>query len=1417
MESTPTITSVETIKNYAIQVFASTHKSKSAILPSVCAKAVSKSGENVGVRILLDPCSSSNFITTEASKKLQNKILQDNVDIVINTINGKVDKTLPKIQIQLVNPKMQFKLDLSVLVLDNIANLPPITISNEEIYSKIKNKKINLNENYPRDQVNVDILVGVSDLVKLIGSKIKPVSDDLLLMTTKWGYILMGSETIEQMSNDKNETVYFTKSEILTKQLERMWKLDNLPFDDDKSGLSKEEVDAVSLVNKVCVYNPYLKKFETNLLFKTAPKLQNNYASAKARLNGMLRKMKQDSSLSKGYNDVINDYLKEGIIEEVIDQHFDDPKRTDVYYLPHRVIVDNTRVTTKHRVVFDASQKCPDGKSLNSCIMCGPKLQQDILAILVRFRSSIVTLISDVSKMFLNCNIKGKDKDFLRFLYKNPLENQSPLKIYRFTTLVFGVTDSPFQSLTCLQKLVKRKLQDPHITQYEKKACDVIENDMYIDDVTTTCQNEAEAIKVRKALTDILAEGSFHIRKWVSNSSSVLDTIPEKEKAPLTNVVNRNGVQNKISDTTKQLGYRYDPLKDLFLFDSYDELIKKNDNTMRSVASLLASIYDPIGFICPYILLSRFILKGMFQKKLSWNDSIPKDLLPLWKSWLSELPELKTLVFPRYVPTNHETSTFIIASDASESGYGCCAYTRTYNEKNKVYDVNLLLAKSRVSPVTNLTIPQLELKAAYMAAQMANYLHNELKVSKDRMILFSDSRIVLCWMERKVETLTPFVYNRIHKIHDLKLPKFRYIHTSLNPSDILSRGANLSDLKSNELWLSGPGFWKLSQDQWPVTNEDFGSMHITEGIRKKEMITFFMLDKPLLRKPLKNKENDIRNFFRIPMISYYSNFDQMVRKIAFIYYVLHCFSRNKDKKRKLSFDENNNSHFHEYIQKARNFWYKFAQRQSYDVEITCLEKNKPIPAKSTLKELNPFLDKGILRVGGRLQEADLPYTRKHPIILPKKSKITWSIAMNAHIAINHFSKSALYSRLLQDYYIPQGRQLVNSIVRACVYCNRIHAARATQLMGQNPKPRLTLAMPWYYVGVDLTGKIPCRKFHSTARNVQKIASHPAKIKSSPEMQDCYVILFTDLSTRAVHLELALSNHEEEFLNAFIRFSSICGMGYHFYSDGATYFHAAVDSLRKEMRKKNKKLGIHDQLQFEWHFQTSRAGHVGGLWERLIGMVKNSLYKVTRNAALTYQELSTVICQLAASCNDRPLQPLAGDDTATTLTPSMLTLGRKIVPWVDEFSRPKQFVSEDLTVRWKLRQQISKRVWQLFLDEYLVELQKRNKWFSTKPNLKPGDLVVVEKKNIKRHDWPIMKVVDVHVNRSDGRVRSVKLYKAYEKHPYTTRTIHQIFPLEAVNTEHNYFPNEMYDEKIVLPKEQAETVLHAFLTNESKCK
>ena len=151
-----------------------------------------------------------------------------------------------------------------------------------------------------------------------------------------------------------------------------------------------------------------------------------------------------------------------------------DPARTDVYYLPHSDVFDPLRDTTKLRVVFDASATTGTGKSLKDCLLPGPPLQQKVAAIVMRFRTKQIALIGDCQKMFLQVGIEEADRDFIRFLWKDPDDPDGKVQIFRFTKLIFGATDSPFQAISCLQRLVRNKLKEKHLTALEKRVCDTI-------------------------------------------------------------------------------------------------------------------------------------------------------------------------------------------------------------------------------------------------------------------------------------------------------------------------------------------------------------------------------------------------------------------------------------------------------------------------------------------------------------------------------------------------------------------------------------------------------------------------------------------------------------------------------------------------------------------------------------------------------------------------------------------------------------------------------------------------------------------------------------------------------------------------------------------------------------------------------
>ena len=228
-----------------------------------------------------------------------------------------------------------------------------------------------------------------------------------------------------------------------------------------------------------------------------------------------MRKLRRNPELRKAYTEAVEEFIKAKVAEEVrskTPEELQDPNQKDRFYLPHREVFDPERATTKYRVV-DASTKSGNGKSLNDCLLAGPALQQNIAAVELRFRTRKVALVGDCQKMFLQIGVEVQDRDYLRFLWKDPTDTQAEQKVYRFTRLAFGTTDAPFLAISSLQRLVKDKMAEPNITKVEKLVCSTIKRDTYVDDITAGGKDINEALTVYQGMTSMLGSAGFKIRK----------------------------------------------------------------------------------------------------------------------------------------------------------------------------------------------------------------------------------------------------------------------------------------------------------------------------------------------------------------------------------------------------------------------------------------------------------------------------------------------------------------------------------------------------------------------------------------------------------------------------------------------------------------------------------------------------------------------------------------------------------------------------------------------------------------------------------------------------------------------------------------------------------------------------------------
>ncbi|KAL6463232.1 hypothetical protein MHYP_G00276230 [Metynnis hypsauchen] len=247
--------------------------------------------------------------------------------------------------------------------------------------------------------------------------------------------------------------------------------------------------------------------------------------------------------------------------------------------------------------------------------------------------------------------------------------------------------------------------------------------DFYVDDGITSIDSTENAIKLARQARELCALGGLRLHKFVSNSKAVLESIPSTERAKHVKELDLAFGDLPLERT---LGILWHTQSDCFKFKIK---LKNQPATRRGILSTVASLYDPLGFVAPVLLIGKRILQEMCRHGTGWDDPLKVELQPRWERWRSDLNNLDRIDIPRsYAPASFgkivraELHHF---SDASISGYGQCSYLRLSNEDGDVHCA-LVIGKSRVAPTKLTTIPRLELTAAVVSVKVSNVLKEEL-------------------------------------------------------------------------------------------------------------------------------------------------------------------------------------------------------------------------------------------------------------------------------------------------------------------------------------------------------------------------------------------------------------------------------------------------------------------------------------------------------------------------------------------------------------------------------------------------------------------------------------------------------------------------------------------------------------------
>ncbi|KYN50081.1 Pro-Pol polyprotein, partial [Cyphomyrmex costatus] len=443
------------------------------------------------------------------------------------------------------------------------------------------------------------------------------------------------------------------------------------------------------------------------------------------------------------------------------------------------------------------------------------------------------------------------------------------------------------------------------------------------------------------------------------------------------------------------------------------------------------------------------------------------------------------------------------------------------------------------------------------------------------------------------------------------------------------------------------------------------------------------------------------------------------------------------------------------LERAQMIIIRDIQTHSFSQEIADLKNRQCVKHNSALLTLHPFLDQdGIIRVGGRLANAQLEYEQRHPIVLPAHNHVTRIIIRDEHLRNLHLGPQALLATLQESFWIISAKSAIRQVLHKCTVCFRARPRHVRQIMGDLPVSRVMGTRAFVNVGIDYGG--------------------PFNIKlSRNKTGKAYICVFVCMATKAIHIELVSDLSTAAFLNALKRFIARRGLCTHIHSDNGSNFKGASRELQeffKLIRTASHQETIHNYCMkqaIQWHFIPPYSPHMGGIWEAGIKSVKTHLRKILGEALLSFEEMYTILTQIEAVLNSRPLTPLSTDPTdLQALTPGHFLIGAPLnaIPQCSLTEMPNNRLN-----RFQYLTKLVQSFWSRWSREYLSTLQKRIKWNREDQvsTIKNGMMVILQEDNLPSMQWPLGRIVECHPGHDKHiRIVNVKTAKGVLSRPVT---------------------------------------------------
>uniref|UniRef100_A0AAG5DRE2 Peptidase aspartic putative domain-containing protein n=1 Tax=Anopheles atroparvus TaxID=41427 RepID=A0AAG5DRE2_ANOAO len=723
-------------------------------------------------RALLDSASQPDMMSSQLANRL--KLKKKKVNVILQGAGQSIRPLKESVHAKIASRTQQFEAGVEFLIVEKLmANLPLHDINTTGW--NIPSELVLADPEFFKSSA-IDIILGARHYASFFegSAQVKLAPTLPTLQESVFGWVVTGSFESPELTDGASNVAHTTAvvcMKTLEESIERFWKSEELWVND---GYSPDERHCEAIDKSTTQRDPsgrYIVRLPKQPDF--FDKLGLSKDMALNRFTLLERRLQRDPGLKEEYHKFMKEYL------ELKHMSLTTPTENDHgYYLPHHPVLKASSSTTKLRVVFDGSAKTSTGYSLNEALRVGPVVQDDLLDIILRFRTYKVALVGDIAKMYRQIVVHPDDRRFQRVLFR--FSPDDSVETYELNTVTYGLSPSSFLATRTLLQLAEDEGSSfPHAAQ-------ALAQNFCVDDFIGGADSVEQAQQLREELSQMLNKGGFSLRKWTSNQLAVLSGLTEDQ------IGTQSTLQFMPDEKIKALGIAWEPEADVLSFESRIDAATSHP-TCRLIFSGISRMFDPIGLISPIIIRAKLLMQELWVQKSGWDNPVSDSIYKKWTSIKSDWPIISGYKSDRYALLPDSRVQLHTFCDASEAAFGACIYARCENNQGQVR-ISLLASKSRLAPLKRITLPRLALNAAVTGAHLYERVRQAMRLDSVESYFWSDSTVTLHWLSSPPNNWKTYVGNRVAEVQNYTHQHpWKHIAGCFNPADLVSRGVTEAD------------------------------------------------------------------------------------------------------------------------------------------------------------------------------------------------------------------------------------------------------------------------------------------------------------------------------------------------------------------------------------------------------------------------------------------------------------------------------------------------------------------------------------------------------------------------------------------------------------------------------------------------